>query len=63
MYFSEPLTVKQAAAALGCDKSIVYALCRSKQLKAYTVSKRTDGKNKTWRITPEAIKEYRERGY
>ena len=26
MYFSAPLTVKEAAAALGCDKSTVYAL-------------------------------------
>ena len=63
MYFSTPLTVKEAAAALGCDKSTVYALCRTQQLKAFSVSRRTDGKNKTWRIPPEAIKEYRERGY
>lgn len=63
MQFSKPLTVAQAAAALGCSETTVRELCRSKQLKAYTVSRQGRGNYKTWRITPEAIKEYRERGY
>ena len=58
--FSQPLTVTQTAEVLGMSGNTVRELCRCGQLKAYTVN--PNSKNKSWRITPEAIKAYRNGG-
>lgn len=60
--FEKPLTVNQAAEILGCDASTVRAMCRTQALKSCSVGKGGGARNKTWRIMPQSVRDFQERG-